>query len=302
MLLSMHSTPKLLPTTVLLLLLAQPLAAQVSRGLVEEGLEIHSRILDKPVRYTVYLPYDYESSHRYYPVVYLLHGFTDNDMGWIQFGEAHQICDEGIAAREIPAMILIMPDGGLDWYVNSHDGSVRYLDFFFEELMPHVESKYRIRQERRYRATAGLSMGGYGALRFALERPDLFSGCIAFSAGVHTLESIRKQPMENWNRVFGRPFGRDLSPEERVTEHLLANNIFHILEQIEPSALNRMRLYIDCGDDDFLSADNARLHALLKDKGIDHQYRMRDGAHNWTYWRTGLLDALKFIGGSFHQE
>jgi enterochelin esterase-like enzyme len=140
--------------------------AQVSRGIIQKGLIIKSDILKKDVRYTVYLPFDYSASSRYYPVVYLLHGYGDNDMGWVQFGEANMIADESIATRQIPAMILVMPDGGVSWYINNFDNSVRYEDFFFEEFIPFIESKYRIRPEKRYRGVAGLSMGGFGAMVF----------------------------------------------------------------------------------------------------------------------------------------
>src|SRR6056297_1548264 len=143
--------------------------AQVSRGKVVEGLTIESRLLDKEVRYSIYLPFDYETSQRYYPVVYLLHGYTDNDMGWIQFGEAHLKADQAIAQGKIPPMIIVMPDAGVSWYINNYDNSVPYEDFFFDEFMPHVESKYRIRQKKRYRGVAGLSMGGYGALVYSLK-------------------------------------------------------------------------------------------------------------------------------------
>ena len=144
---------------------------QVSRGTVKEGLTIQSKILGKEVRYTIYLPFDYETSNRYYPVVYLLHGYSDNDMGWLQFGEANMIADEGIANRDIPPMILVMPDGGLSWYINNYDNSVRYEDFFFQEFIPYIESHYRIRAEKKYRGIAGLSMGGNGTLIYSIQTP-----------------------------------------------------------------------------------------------------------------------------------
>ncbi len=134
--------------------------AQISRGVVQEGLTLDSKILGTKVRYSIYLPFDYETSSRFYPVVYLLHGYTDNDMGWIQFGEANLIADEAIAKREIPSMIIAMPDAGVSWYINNYNGSVRFEDFFFQEFMPYIESHYRIRAEKSYRGVAGLSMGG----------------------------------------------------------------------------------------------------------------------------------------------
>jgi S-formylglutathione hydrolase FrmB len=286
---------------VLLVSLALASYAQVSHGVVREGLTIDSKILGKKVRYTIYLPFDYESSNRFYPVVYLLHGYTDNDMGWIQFGEANLIADEAIAKREIPSMIIAMPDGGSSWYINNFDGSVRYEDFFFQEFLPYIESHYRIRPEKRYRGIAGLSMGGFGTLVHALRHPDLFAACAALSAGVNTLEQIVAMDDQGWARwptiVYGPGSG-----ESRLTEHLLSHNPIRIVETGDPEKLKSVRIYLDCGDGDYLTIGNAMLHIALTKKQIPHEYRVRDGAHTWPYWRSGLVDALKFIGGSFHQQ
>jgi S-formylglutathione hydrolase FrmB len=79
-----------------------------------------------------------DTSRRWYPVVCLLHGYTDNDTGWLQFGEANQIADEGLAKGAIPPLILVMPDGGVSFYINNYDGSVRYEDFFIREFIPRI--------------------------------------------------------------------------------------------------------------------------------------------------------------------
>ena len=107
-----------------------PLLAVAQSGKVVEHLTIKSQILGKNVAYTLYLPPDYESSRRSYPVVYLLHGYTDDDTGWIQFGEVNRYADKAIASGEIPPMIIVMPDGGVSWYINNYDGAVKYEDFF----------------------------------------------------------------------------------------------------------------------------------------------------------------------------
>lgn len=288
----------------LLLGCALPATAQVSRGTVQEGLTIRSEILGEDVRYTVYLPYDYDTSTRHYPVVYLLHGYTDNDMGWIQFGEAHLLADEAIANREIPPMIIVMPDAGVSWYINNHDGSVRYEDFFIEELMPHVEAQYRIRAERRYRGVAGLSMGGFGTLVYALRHPDLFAAAAAFSAAIYTEEELLNVSPERWQGLEGPLYGPGLEGEARLTEHWRSYNPIQIVQRAEGEALEaikRVRLYVDCGDDDFLYKGNSTFHILLRDRDVPHEYRVRQGGHQWSYWRSGLIDALAFIGTSFHQ-
>ena len=277
------------------------LLPQVSRGTVKEGLTIHSEILNKDVHYTIYLPFDYETSSRYYPVVYLLHGFTDNDMAWIQFGEANLIADDAIANREIPSMILVMPDGGVSYYINNFDNSVRYEDFFFEEFIPHIESHYRIRTEKRYRGIAGLSMGGYGTLVSALKHPDMFTVCAAFSAAIYNDDEIMKVSQSDWEMKYAVLYGHDLTGKDRVNETFIKNSPFHIIQKSDPEKIKQLRIYFDCGDDDQFSESNSLFHVLLLQKGIPHEFRTRDGGHQWNYWRSGLIDGLKFIGKSFHQ-
>ncbi len=272
---------------------------QISRGTVKEGLTIQSKILGKAVRYTIYLPFDYNTSNRYYPVVYLLHGYTDNDIAWIQFGDANMIADKAIADQEIPAMILVMPDAGVSWYVNNYNDSVRYEDFFFKEFIPYTESHYRILTEKRYRAVAGLSMGGYGALVYALKHPGMFSSCVAFSAGVFTDDQIINMGNKEWETLFGPVFNPQLKGTERLTKQFKEDDPLYLIKNGNIDSLKSVRYYIDCGDDDFLYKGNSAMHVLMREMNIPHEYRVRDGSHNWTYWRSGLLDGLKFIGASF---
>ncbi len=272
-----------------------------SHGFVKEGLTMESEILGKEVRYTVYLPFDYQSSHRWYPVVYLLHGYTDSDFGWIQFGEAHLIADRAIAAGEIPPMILVLPDGGVSWYIDNYDGSVQYGTFLTEEFIPHIESEYRIRRARQFRGIAGLSMGGYGALTQTLKHPELFGACAAFSPGVYTRDEIVALPDDRWDRIESVVYGPELRGDDRLTDHLLAHNPIHLIRTGAHPDLSGTRFYIDCGDDDFLYNGNSTLHIQLREQGIPHEYRVRDGGHRWSYWRSGLVDGLRFLGEGFHR-
>lgn len=274
--------------------------SQISHGVVKEGLTVKSEILGKEVNYTIYLPFDYETSERYYPVVYLLHGYTDNDAGWIQYGEANLIADEAISKRDIPPMILVTPDAGVSWYINNYDGSVKYEDFFIKEFIPYIESHYRIRKAKRFRAVGGLSMGGYGSLNYAFKYPDLFSAAAPLSAAVYTKEQIINFDQSRWDRVEGVLFGKGLKGEERLTGALKGNHPLYLLDKTDVEKLKTVRFYIDCGDDDRLSIGNSELHIKMKKLGIPHEFRVRDGRHSWTYWRTGLSKALKFIGDSFH--
>ena len=165
-------------TSILLLFWAQSFA---QKGKVIESLIFKSTIVNYPVKYSVYLPADYETSQRSYPVVYLLHGFSDDETGWIQFGEAGEIADKGMAEGAFPECILIMPDGKVSWYINSANGKDRWEDMFIKEFIPQIEKEYRIRAKKEFRAIGGLSMGGYGALGLSMRNPDLFSSCIALS-------------------------------------------------------------------------------------------------------------------------
>ena len=276
--------------------------AQISRGFVKESLVINSKVLHKKVTYSIYLPFDYNSSTRYYPVVYLLHGFTDNDKGWIQYGEANMIADEAIAERQIPPMILVMPDAGLSWYINNYNKKVNYEEFFFKEFIPYIEAKYRILKQKRFRGVAGLSMGGYGALVYAMKHPEMFSACAAFSAAVFTdTQYIRMSPQQ-WNNSQAVLFGKNLKGKARLTSVLKNNSPLHLVDSLQVQKLKSVRYYIDCGDDDFLSIGNSMLHIKMIKRRVPHEYRVRNGKHQWSYWRSGLKKGLQFIGTSFQHK
>lgn len=293
--------PRITTLLVLAFLTTLPAFSQSGHGIVHEGLTMSSDILGKDVRYTIYLPADYETSNRKYPVVYLLHGYSDDDTGWLQFGEANRIADKGIAKGNIPPMILVMPDGGVSWYINDHAGETRWEDMFVDEFMPYIESEYRIRQKKEFRGIAGLSMGGYGSLVLALRHPDLFAATAAYSSGVITEEQIQEMPKPQYDRMFAGLYGEGLEGSDRLTDHWQAYSVLDLVENTPADQLKQVRYYIDCGDDDFLTVGNASLHILLTEKEIPHQYRVRDGAHSWSYWRTGLGAGLRFIGESFHR-
>jgi len=273
--------------------------AQVPQGRVIEGLSMPSKITGYHVNYAIYLPPDYETSKRSYPVVYLLHGYSDNETAWIQFGEVHLTADRAIASREIPPMIIVMPDAKVTFYVNDAAGKDRYEDMFFQEFIPYIEKTYRIRGQKEFRAVSGLSMGGYGALIYALKHPDMFVACAPFSAAVWTDEEILAMPSDGFIRRMERIGCTDLN--NRLCENWRKNSVLDLVKTLPKEKIESVRFYIDCGDDDFLIKGNMALHALMTDLKIKHEFRVRDGAHNWVYWRTGIGDALKFIGESFHR-
>jgi enterochelin esterase-like enzyme len=268
-------------------------------GQALEGLHLTSSILGRDVRYTVYLPPDYQASTRRYPVVYLLHGLTGNETDWIQFGEIPFAADRAIADGSIPPLIIVMPDGGNLFYMNDYQNKVRYEDMFVEEFVPHIDGTLRTRPDREFRGIAGLSMGGWGSLLLSLRHPDLFSACAAFSSAVFTDEDLMAMDQEFYDRFFVPLFGPPAAGKDRRTEQFRKYNPLDLAKTLPVEALKKVRLYVDCGDDDFLIKGNAALHIVLADRKIPHEFRVRDGAHTWTYWRTGIVDGLKFISQGF---
>ncbi len=293
----------IVPVLPLLLWLGslQTLSAQPA-GKVIEQRTVQSNMLHRPVKYVVYLPHDYDQSDRSYPVVYLLHGFTDDHTGWLQFGEINRYADKAIADGTLPPMIIVMPNADSSFYINAYDGRENYEDFFIREFMPSIEKTYRIRSDRRYRGVAGLSMGGYGTLIYALKYPELFAAAAPFSAAVWDDETIVQSPDDRWNVVLGPLFGRDLKGKDRLTPTWYKNSVLKLVADKSTAELSKVRYWIDCGDDDGLSVGNCLLHIALMQKKVPHEFRIRNGAHNWTYWRTGITDALEFIGWSFRQQ
>jgi enterochelin esterase-like enzyme len=297
------------PTLALAAVLAVALAAAPSvvfpaaaSGQVLEGLKVPSAILGRDVAYAVYLPPDYATSTRRYPVVYLLHGYTDNESGWVQFGEVGLAADRAIGEREIPPMIIVMPDGGVTFYINDAAGKVRYEDMFVQELIPYVDKTYRTRADREFRGVAGLSMGGWGTLVYTLRHPELFAAGAAFSAAVWSDDDILGMKAEDWDKLFGPLFGATgLTGKDRLTPHYRKINPLDLARSLPEDSLKKVRYYIDCGDDDFLIGGNCALHLVLAGRKIPHEFRVRDGGHTWAYWRTGIVDGLKFIGESFRR-
>ena len=275
--------------------------ATAQNGVLKESLTVNSKILGKEVRYSVYLPPDYGQSERNYPVMYLLHGYTDDDTGWVQFGEVQQIVDREINAGGSTQMIIVMPDAGVSWYINSSDGKVKYEDFFIKEFIPFIDKNYRTRTQKQFRAVAGLSMGGHGAFIYALKHPDLFSAAAPLSAGVHTEDEILNMADDRWDRVWAPPYGKGLTGKKRLSDHYNQNSTIPIIKNATTDDLKKVKYYIDCGDDDFLIKGNMEIHALLIDKEVPHEFRIRDGGHSWEYWRTALPEVLAFVSKAFHR-
>ena len=286
---------KIIRSSIILVFLVLTTNIITAQSKVFDNLKMESKILKMERKFAVYLPPDYETSSRSNPVLYLLHGLGDDQTGWIQYGEVKKIADNSIKNGDATPMIIVMPDAntGRVGYFNIPSQRWMYEDFFFEELMPYVESKYRIKSGKRFRAISGLSMGGGGTLTYALHRPDLFSAAAPLSAGTGSTDVD-----ESLERI--KRYGIEFTREEM--KNLLENNHpLNLIKKMKLSDINSIRWYIDCGDDDYLFEDNSLLHIAFSKKGIKHEYRVRDGAHNWTYWRESLPLVLEFVSEGFHQ-
>jgi len=280
--------------TVLILMIVSCLMAQT--GKVSDNLSIQSKLLKMERKYAIYLPPDYETSQRSYPVLYLLHGAGDDQTGWVQFGEVLNIADEAIKSGNATAMIIVMPDAsaGKRGYVNDVKGEWLYEDFFFQEFMPFIEKTYRIKPDKRYRAISGLSMGGEGTFIYALHHPELFSAACPLSAatGPRSIEELKNYRL--WQGSEGITDADKLSYFKRYS-------VLELIENMPENQKKAVRWYIDCGDDDFLYEGNSLAHIAMRKKEIPHEYRVRDGGHNWTYWRASLPKVMEFVSMGFHQ-
>ncbi len=264
-------------------------------GKVSDNLTMKSKILNMDRKYAIYLPEDYYTSDRFYPVLYLLHGSGDDQSGWVQFGEVKHIADKAIAEGKCTAMIIVMPDGntGQRGYFNSPKGDWNYEDFFFQEFIPIIEKAYRIRAEKRYRAISGLSMGGGGTFMYALHHPELFSSACPLSAYVGPISM--EDAATRWEKQYPGISKDDLA------KYFSKHSALELINNMTDDQKKAVRWYIDCGDDDFLYEGNSLVHIAMRKKEIPHEFRIRDGAHTWTYWRDSLPTVLEFVSQAFHQ-
>jgi enterochelin esterase-like enzyme len=264
-------------------------------GKVLDDLSMTSKILKSERKYAIYLPPDYETSQRSYPVLYLLHGSGDDQTGWVQFGEVKTITDKSIIEGKATSMIIVMPDAntGQRGYFNDIRGNWNYEDFFFQEFMPYIEKTYRVKTNKNYRAISGLSMGGGGTLMYALHHPELFSSACPLSASVGPLS------LEEAATSLKRKYS-DIT-EAEILKYYSSLSALELIKNIPDNQKNAVRWYIDCGDDDFLFEGNSLVHIAMRKKEIPHEFRIRNGEHNWTYWRESLPTVLEFVSMRFHQ-
>src|ERR1700723_406638 len=248
---------------------------------------LSSQILKYPVHYCVYLPASYDTGAtktvpEHYPVLYFLHGLGDNEKTLFNSG-GWTLLDDLRQEHKLGDFFIVAPEGRRSFYINSADSSVRYSDFFLQEFMPHIERAYRILPRRAGRAISGISMGGYGALRFAFAHPELFSAVSAQSAALITESS---QTLDSASRA-GAPLGSVLAAvfgKPINVPHWNDNSPF-VLAKRNAAGLRKLAIYFNCGQDDNYGFEKgaAALHNELQKESVKHEYRAYPGDHSLTY-------------------
>lgn len=277
--------------TFVVLFIALTIALPSRAGVITDSLK--SNVLGVTKYYNVYLPSSYKNdTQAHYPILYLLHGLTDNHRAWLEKGQMDRVMDELINCGEIPPMVVIMPNAGDSdtrrvWNGYFNMPGWNYEDFFFQELLPTVEAKYRAGGSKEQRAIAGLSMGGGGSVGYAIAHSDMFVACYAMSAWL-TAEKRENADVKDKMAMLSNA----VHDHDPVT----------IIEQADEAKLNALRSvkwFLDCGDDDFLFDRNIDLYKVMRQKRFTAQLRVRDGSHNWEYWHNALRLCLPFVSRAF---
>ncbi len=296
---AMNSGPRLLAAGLLAICFAACATRADAAGRAECQFA-PSRILPQPVPYCALLPPSYDAdATRRYPVLYFLHGLGDNEQSLIRFG-GWNLIEDLWSKRQLGEFVIVTPEGGASFYVNSHDGRVRYEAFFLQEFLPFIEHRYRILPGRKFRAIGGISMGGYGALHFALKYPSRFAAVSAHSAALIEHLSARigtNAAVPPRLRILGQVFGSPPDPA------FWDRNNPIVLARTAPG-LTGMAIYFDCGsEDDYgFGAGAQALHRVLDSRKIPHEFHLYPGRHNWKYFAAHLSASLEFHSQHFRPQ
>jgi len=248
---------------------------------VVDTIQVYSQAMQKNIKAVVITPDNYTSASGL-PVVYLLHGYSDNYGGWIKKAKGFE------KAADQHNLIIVCPDGGFSsWYWDSPvDTKSQYETFVSGELVKAIDVKYKTIKDRKGRAITGLSMGGHGALYLAIKHQDVFGAAGSMSGGV----DIRPFP-NNWD--MAKRLGSYAEQPERWEK----NTVINMLHLLTP---NSLALIVDCGTDDFFFKVNENLHQQLLYRNIPHDFITRPGGHTWPYWTNAVKFQLLFMSNYFN--
>lgn len=269
----------------MLLALVTCAAAQDGQKVEIQTIQFKSELIGQVLPYDVLLPTGYAESNKRYPVLYLLHGLFGRYDDWVMRTNLAEY------AKKYD-LIVVTPEGHDSWYTDSA-GEVthKYETYFIRELIPDVDARFRTIKDRRARGVAGLSMGGYGAIKYGFKHPDQFAFVASLSGALDPAVRTDASPGFAWdilrpsiNSVFGPP----------RSETRLANDLHQIARSLSPSQIAALPyIYFDCGLEDGFLATNRELADIFLSKKIPHQYRQLPGAHSWAYWDQQVQEVLR---------
>lgn len=264
-----------------------------------EYITVDSKALDAKIRVGIYLPAAYTTKpDAKFPCLYFLHGMFGDERKWEQ-RETDLVLDELIDKGEVPPMIVACPAGHNSMYVNWVNGQGRWMDFLTDDLVKELEAKYRIDSSRDARGISGDSMGGYGALNIAFQRPELYGSASAHSAALFPADPTQVNPrLKRWAKQWGEVFGDPID-----VPFWQKNNPIHMASTLDEDALKSLAIYFDCGERDEFGFDKTctLLHEALEKRKIPHTYELRGGDHGATYFRDNVGHSLRFHGTIFQR-
>jgi S-formylglutathione hydrolase FrmB len=260
---------------------------------------LNSRLLHRPVRYCVMLPPGYESQlGRKYPIIYFLHGLGQNEQALLA-GGGWGLIEDLRQQHKIGDFLIAAPEGGGSFFINSADGRNPYSNFLISEFVPFIETHFRVNRQRKLRAVTGLSMGGYGALRFAFASPQLFGSVSAQSAALIT-ESPAEMNTDLHDagplgKLLGGVFGNPID-----LAHWKQNDPF-VLARLNQARIKTLAIYFNCGaQDEYGFAEGAvKLDRQLASEGIHHEFHLYPGGHSAEYFLSHLGETVQFHWKAF---
>ncbi|MFN2491806.1 MAG: alpha/beta hydrolase [Pyrinomonadaceae bacterium] len=252
-----------------------------------QTVPFESKMLGRILPYAVLLPVDYDKApaqSKRYAVLYLLHGLFGHYDNWL----THTKLSEHAAKH---SMIIIMPEGNDGWYTDSATVPAdKYESYIVQELIPDVQRRFRTIEARDGRAIAGLSMGGYGALKFGVKYPEtfVFAGSLSGALGAATWTKAELGPFESIWKTFAPVYGPENSPTRA------SNDLYKLFGRLKPAQVAVLPyLYLDCGTEDPLFSSSRTLSEILVSRKIPHEYRELPGTHSWAYWDAQVQEVLK---------
>jgi putative tributyrin esterase len=268
---------------VLLLILAFSFSVFAQEKVKFEDFKLKSKLMSREMPYRVLLPSNYDKQRdSRFPVVYLLHGLFGHFNLWT---EKTKLAEHATKHQ----LIIVNPEGDNGWYSDSvSNPNDRYETYINEELIAEVDKNFRTLSDRKNRYMAGLSMGGYGSLKFGLKYPEKFAlvGSFSGALGAASIVADEKNPMlgKSIMSIFG----------EANTQTRKDNDIFQLTKNTSADKVKELPfIYVDCGTEDFLFQNNRDFVNILIDKKIPHEFRQLPGKHDWKFWDSQVQEFLQ---------